>query len=160
MTQEIGNQIGATIGIVKEVSVREDGIGWGSYFRVKIELDLRKLIARGRNANVLGNRIWVPLSYEKLPKLCFNCGRIMHGIEGCVGLEGNGSGSQYRTWLQAYHTSRGENTKKHSNTHRECMGENEGVYNSDNVQEEGLSNDNFTPTQADKGMDKRKRSRH
>lgn len=80
MTLEIGNQIGATIGRVVAVDAKEDGIGWGNFLRVNIEIDLDKTISRGQTINLKGNRLCIPLKYEKLPKLCFKCGRIIHGI--------------------------------------------------------------------------------
>lgn len=78
MIHEVGHQIGASIGSVKELDASSDGIGWGSYMRVRIEIDIRKIIARGRTANLEGSRLWVPLTYEKLLKLCFRCGKIRH----------------------------------------------------------------------------------
>ncbi|KAF5452120.1 hypothetical protein F2P56_027153, partial [Juglans regia] len=95
MTREVGFQIGATIGIVHEVDINDEGIGWGSDLRVRIELDVRKIIARGRTSNLASNRIWVPLTYEKLPKLCFKCRRIKHDGGGC---DGNGDKNQYGSW--------------------------------------------------------------
>lgn len=112
MTRETGIQIGATIGIVIEFDVHEDGIGWGNYLRVKIEIDLRKMIARGRTINLLGNKIWVPLSYDKLQKLCFGCGGIIHGVGGCDSSKGNDGESQYGTWLHAQHNYQGRNMEK------------------------------------------------
>lgn len=61
MTKEIGSQIGSTIGMVKEVDVNEDEIGWGSYRRVRIKIDLRRAISRGRTFNLLGKKSWVTL---------------------------------------------------------------------------------------------------
>lgn len=64
-----------------------------------MELDLRKAVARGRTTNLMGNKLWVPLTYEKLPKLCFKCGRIKHGMEGWKGVVGKGDRLQYGSWL-------------------------------------------------------------
>lgn len=94
-------QIGAFIGRVKEVDVSGEGIEWGSHLRVKIELDLRKAIARGRTVNLEGNKLWVQLTYEKLPKICFKCGRIKHDKDGCKGVNGKGDRKQYGSWLRA-----------------------------------------------------------
>lgn len=82
MNHEVGQQIGGTIGDVKGLDVREDGTGWGSY-RVRIGLNLKKAIVRGRTVNLLGEKMWIPLRYEKLPRMCFKCGFIVHGGKGC-----------------------------------------------------------------------------
>ena len=34
--------------------------------------------------NLEGNVIWIPFQYERLPKFCFQCGTIRHGIGGCA----------------------------------------------------------------------------
>lgn len=41
------------------------------------------MIARGRLINLNGNSVWVNLKDEKLPRMCFKCGRILHGELGC-----------------------------------------------------------------------------
>ncbi|XP_035539649.1 uncharacterized protein LOC118344020 [Juglans regia] len=129
MSREVGMQIGATVGNVKGVDIREDGIGWGSYLRVKIEIDLRKKISRGRIANVMGNKLWIPLSYEKLPKVCFKCGKIFHGGEGCLETEGNNDKLQYGVWLRASYLGRGKSSESSSNKISGNMSESEGEFN-------------------------------
>lgn len=42
MNKECGDQIGKSIGRVIEVDVLEDGIGWGQFLRVEIEVLLSK----------------------------------------------------------------------------------------------------------------------
>lgn len=126
MTRDIGFQIGATVGAVKDVDIRENGIGWGKYLRVKIEIDLQKMVARGRTSSIMKNKIWVPMKYVKLPKLCFKCGKMIYGGRGCSSLEGNpaqGNGGtlQYGLWLRATHTPRQRNSEKQSNYNREIQ---------------------------------------
>lgn len=43
-----------------------------------IKVDLKKLISRGRTINVMDNKHWIPLTFEKLPRICFGCRRIIH----------------------------------------------------------------------------------
>lgn len=62
---------------MKDADVREDGIWWAGNLRVRIEHDLRKPIAKGRNVNLLGKKNWVPLQYEKLPQVCYKCGELV-----------------------------------------------------------------------------------
>lgn len=44
-----------------------EDIGWGKLFRVKLEIDLKKSLARSRTIFVNGSRLWIPIRYEKLP---------------------------------------------------------------------------------------------
>ncbi|XP_042990316.1 uncharacterized protein LOC122317333 [Carya illinoinensis] len=97
MKSEIGKKIGESIGRVQEVDVREGGSEWGGVLRVKVELNLKKAVARGRTMDVLGKKHLISLKYEKLPRLCFDCGMIVHGGKGCSNSNGNGSGKQYGT---------------------------------------------------------------
>lgn len=89
MNSDVGRQIGDTIRVVKEVDAQENGLAWGDFLKMKIEIDLRKLISQGRTVNVKGQKIWVPLKYEKLPKICFKCRRIAHERDGCSSLGNN-----------------------------------------------------------------------
>lgn len=83
MNNEIRHQISDTIGKILECDVDEKGNGWGKVSRVLIELDLQRTIPHGRTLNVKGVKFWIPIIYEKLSRLCFHCGRIVHGLEGC-----------------------------------------------------------------------------
>lgn len=104
--QGMGEQIGGMIGNVVDIDVQEDGLAWGRYLRVNIECDLKKSIVRGRTMDIGGKRLWVPLQYEKLSKICFRCEKIVHGQQGCTsGDSGNvhsiGREAQYGPWLRA-----------------------------------------------------------
>ncbi|XP_041016206.1 uncharacterized protein LOC121258731 [Juglans microcarpa x Juglans regia] len=97
MNKQMGELIGSSIEKVMEVDVQEDGSAWGRCLSVKVECDLRRSVARVRTIVVDGRTSWVPFQYEKLPRLCFNCGRIVHGKEGYK--ESEGSVGQYVVWL-------------------------------------------------------------
>ncbi|KAF5450097.1 hypothetical protein F2P56_030474 [Juglans regia] len=99
MNKQMGELIGSSIGKVSEVDVQKDGLAWGKCLRVKVECDLRRPVARGRTIIVYGRKIWVPFQYEKLPRLCFSCGRIVHGKDGCK--ESEGGVGQYGVSLRA-----------------------------------------------------------
>lgn len=64
---------------------------------MRIKCDLRKVIAWGRTVCLGGKSMWVPLTYEKLPRLCFKCGRIIHQEHGCAESEGG----QFGLWLRS-----------------------------------------------------------
>jgi hypothetical protein len=42
MSLTIGHQIGAIVGHVQEVDTDKDGMGWGEFLRVKINLEVQK----------------------------------------------------------------------------------------------------------------------
>lgn len=56
---------------------------------MRLECDLRRPVARGRTIIVDGKKNWVPFQFEKLPRLCFSCERIVHEKDGCKEHEGN-----------------------------------------------------------------------
>lgn len=48
-----------------------------------MEVDLLKVLVRGRMISVKGKSLWIPFKYEKLTRICFDCGRISHHGGGC-----------------------------------------------------------------------------
>jgi hypothetical protein len=91
---------------VEDVETEEDGVVWGEYLRVKIRLDLSKLLARGRVLNLNGSTTWIAFQYERLPKFFFQCGVIRHGAAGGLSKRGNPNQGeqkkvQFGTWLRA-----------------------------------------------------------
>lgn len=81
MNEKIETNIGKSISVVQQCDVQKDGSGWENALRVCIELDLPKPITRGRTLNLQGHKVL--LTYEKLSKLCFRDGRIVHGKGYC-----------------------------------------------------------------------------
>jgi hypothetical protein len=82
MNREVGHMIGATIGLVEEVDVTGDGVGWGRCLRIRVDIDLTKPLHRGRALIINGKSILV---CEKLPHFCYHCGRIYHAHSTCKG---------------------------------------------------------------------------
>ena len=60
MGKEVGYQIGVTMGTVEDVDTNEEGVGWGKFLRVRIQIDGTKPLVRGQVMNLLGK--W---SYQK-----------------------------------------------------------------------------------------------
>lgn len=58
MNREVGVRLGSSIGEVQGVNVDEDNVGWGSSLRVKIMIDLKKPLARGRTYTLNGVKVW------------------------------------------------------------------------------------------------------
>jgi hypothetical protein len=104
MCCNVGHKIGSLARMVEEVEVDEDEVGWGKYLTMKIRKDLSKPLSRGRILKLKGNSMWVPFQYERLPKFCFNCGIIRHGIAGCLKRSANWNNGEYTQdgpWLRA-----------------------------------------------------------
>jgi hypothetical protein len=60
-----------------------DGGSWGISLRLRVIIDLRNPLERGRMILMGGKDYWVSFRYERLPFFCFNCGRVRHGVKGC-----------------------------------------------------------------------------
>lgn len=65
INEEMGKDISKTIRVVKMCDVDKKGSGWGLTLCVLIEVDLKKSISRGRTINVMGNKHWITLTFEK-----------------------------------------------------------------------------------------------
>ncbi|GMY09617.1 hypothetical protein FCV25MIE_04856 [Fagus crenata] len=97
--------------MVKEVDAPENGIGWGSALRVRLQLDFTRPIPRGRliSFSSLG-QMWVSFRYERLPWICFHCGLIGHLERDCaeklrLGRREEPPFKQYGPWLRATESS-------------------------------------------------------
>jgi hypothetical protein len=88
MNREVGHRIRATMGMVEEVDVTRDGVGWGHCLQLWVNIDLTKPLDRGRALHLNGKSIWVTFKYEKMPQLCYACGRIYHASTSCKGSKG------------------------------------------------------------------------
>lgn len=72
MNEEMGKLIGSAIGQVRDCDVDKDGKAWDQTLCTYIEIEIHKPLPRGRILNLSGNKTWILLTYEKLPK--FLCG--------------------------------------------------------------------------------------
>lgn len=61
-----GELIGNSIEKVLDVDVDTDNMGWGSFLRVKVEMNLTKPLERSHKITVMGGNMWIPDHYEKL----------------------------------------------------------------------------------------------
>jgi hypothetical protein len=71
MNHEVGHRIGAILGMVEEVDVTGDGVGWERSLRLRVNIDLTKPLDRGRALHLNEKTIWVTFKYEKLPQFCY-----------------------------------------------------------------------------------------
>jgi hypothetical protein len=101
MTKAIGSKIGESLGILEEVDIEGDKVEWGSVLRIRVVIDLQKPLERGRALTIAGKAHWVSFQYENLPVFCFNCGRIVHGNNGCPVQSSHVEEKQWGVWLRA-----------------------------------------------------------
>ncbi|XP_059428617.1 uncharacterized protein LOC132162401 [Corylus avellana] len=85
MGRDAGLKIGASVGEVGDIDVTEEGVGWGEFLRVRIQLNLSKPLSQGRTINLREKSIWIAFQYKKIPWYCYTCGVIKHGKNGCGG---------------------------------------------------------------------------
>jgi hypothetical protein len=83
MTKGIGSKIGASLGELEDVDVAGDGMEWGWCLRIRVSINLSKLLERGRALVVGGKSHWVHFKYEKMPLFYFLYGCVVHGQKGC-----------------------------------------------------------------------------
>ncbi|XP_042962419.1 uncharacterized protein LOC122296681 [Carya illinoinensis] len=134
MTKARGEQIGGTVGRVEEVVTQDDGSGWGNFLRVQINLNITQPLDRGRTIMVKGKEMWIPFSYEKLPRFCFSCGCIVHREECCSNIYGKEEGEeQYGSWMRA---SSGPQGRFYTNNRTESERKNKGKYGEEVGKEE------------------------
>ena len=77
----------------------------GDFLRVKVEIDVSKLLCWGRKIAINADEfIWVAFKYEKLPNFCYWCGRVSHADKECeiwLASKGKLTQDEYEAWLQA-----------------------------------------------------------
>jgi len=138
MDKKFGLKIGATVGEVIELDVDDDEPGWGTFLRARICVDITKPLPRGRLLHLNNQSLWIAFKYEKLPRFCFKCGRIIHGKQGCVKVGSSkqpytGEDSQYGPWLKvSFPPKKGKNLHQKNDLPREEMSG--GHYSEDSQQ--------------------------
>ncbi|KAF0892717.1 hypothetical protein E2562_017688 [Oryza meyeriana var. granulata] len=102
MNEETLMLIGNKVGKALEVDADEDGSAVGGYLRIKTQLDVRRLLARGVLVEDLENEceIWCNFQYEFLLTFCYICGCLGHVDKECDSCEGVDSSKQYGEWLR------------------------------------------------------------
>jgi len=106
MNREVELRIGQSIGLVEDVDVTSDGVGWGRYLRIRVNVDITKPLEKGRPFLIKGKSIWVSFKYEKLPLFCYHCGRIYHADKTCSSKTGyilndDTKARPWGSWLRA-----------------------------------------------------------
>lgn len=74
--------------------------------RIRVEVNITKLLVRGRFLSMGEREWWIPFKYECVLLFCFQCGAIEHEGNACS-KDNNGGrlldnvNSQYGPWLRA-----------------------------------------------------------
>ena len=113
MSKETAEDICSSMGEVglSEFHPSEEG---GRFVRVRVRVDITKPLCRGRVVDLEeGGRVWVSFKYERLPIICYWCGRLDHDERNCsLWIDSRGSlkpqDKQFGSFMRA---SQSENTR-------------------------------------------------
>ena len=106
MKKSVCKKIGLTLGSVEQGEDVDEGRTKGNSMRVRVNIDIRQPLCRGRKIGVGGSADqWISFKYERLTNFCYWCGLITHGEKDCdLWLKSRGSllpeDQQYGTWLR------------------------------------------------------------
>lgn len=133
MKEEACTTIGRTLGVVEQVEGIEEGRVRGDFMRIRVNIDIRQLLCRGRKVGTAGGDVhWVSFKYERLTNFCYRCELITHGEQDCeIWLRSRSSltsdQQQYEAWLRGelekfrrYHTESTQHT--HHTEYKDCGG--------------------------------------
>lgn len=82
-TEEAIRMIGGTMWEVIDID-KAEVCAVGMYMRVKVVLDLMKPLKRGSSIQIDPKKAGkIFFKYERLPDLCFGCGRLGHSLKSC-----------------------------------------------------------------------------
>lgn len=99
MNRQHGSLLGNTLGEVEDIEVDTDDTRWGPFLRLRVQINLKKALARRRSLEVRVDKVLIPIRYEKLPRFCFSCGKIIHDSD--CHKEGEQLGqNQFGSWLR------------------------------------------------------------
>lgn len=85
MSERMGLQLGNLIGEVLELDGGATGLCLENFLRIKIRVDVFKLLRKAINVVLKTSRepVTVFLSYERLPDFCLNCSMLDHILREC-----------------------------------------------------------------------------
>ena len=84
MSQDVGEEIGSKLGKLIEVDRHSWQSDQAKFMRVRVELEIDKPLRRGTYiASSEDERLWLTFKYERLPTVCFICGKLRHDKKHC-----------------------------------------------------------------------------
>ena len=84
MNATVGNYIANEIGVPLLVDAPKSGLAWGPFLRIRVDVDITKLLMRGKMIQIEGmEKGWVHFRYERLPIYCYRCGILGHQEREC-----------------------------------------------------------------------------
>ena len=105
MNAIVGNYIANEIGIPLLVDDPKSGLAWGTFLRIRVDVNITKPLMRGKMIQIEGmEKGWVYFKYERLPIYCYQCGILGHqerechkAKKGCISSEEDDF--QFGPWL-------------------------------------------------------------
>lgn len=83
--------LGNKIGVFMEAS-KSKRSGFDKSMRIRVKVDVHEPLKDSVKLEIRGGQIFsIPVKYERLPMVCFFCGRLGHGTNECVEVDGDGS---------------------------------------------------------------------
>ena len=84
MNAIVGNYIANEIGVPLLVDAPKSGLAWGPFLRIRVDVDITKLLMRGKMIQIEGmEKGWVHFKYERPPIYCYRCGILGHQEREC-----------------------------------------------------------------------------
>lgn len=128
MLEEVGQNIGNSLGRLIEIDRRACQSDQAKFMRIRVDLPIDKPLRRGGNVvSRDGEKYWIHFRYERLPTFCYFCGMLGHDDKHFQAfVDGQNSPKQYGEWLKANGTFKGGNTKQRnfsSSSHNAGNGE-------------------------------------
>ena len=113
MTEETGRDIGNSMGNFVEMDKRSSQMDQAKFMRVRVELPIDKPLRRGGYLmDMEGDKTWVTFKYERLPTICFLCGKIGHDKRHCNStVDSHQTEYQYGDWIRANGNYKGSNER-------------------------------------------------
>jgi hypothetical protein len=102
MNRVYGELIGNWIGRFVSVEVDSEGMAWGKDLKIRVAIRVDQPLVRGVPLKESEDEVegkWFDIKYEKIPHFCFDCGCLVHAVEGCQA--GSKDVKQWGEWLRA-----------------------------------------------------------
>ena len=114
MSEEVGQDIGRSLGHLIVIDKRACQSNQAKFMRIRVDLPIEKPLHRGRHVvSKGGEKFWVHFRYERLPTFCYLCGKLGHHDKHCqVNADRQSTPKQYGEWLKANETFKGGNARQ------------------------------------------------